>query len=133
MLYMKYKNLLNYREYFAYYYQELYSWVDAQEIDGVVHKGFPEYHQILLRFINDVYDSGLLLKSYKRVLSQTGVKDYDLLIQNADETVLRAILTHYVRDEHSNAGLWGRGVRKMCFLRILDRLEELLYMNAVAA
>ena len=130
---MKYKNLLRYREYFAYYYKELYCWVDTKEVDGIVYKGFPQYHQVLLRFINDVYDSGLLIKDYKSLLEQKGVKDVDTLINDADMPTLRAVLTYYVREEHKNTGLWGRGVRKMCFLRMLDRLEELMLDGALAA
>ena len=44
----------------------------------------------------------------------------------------RALLTYYVRGEHYNPGLWGRGVYKRCFLRILDRLEELSHMRTHA-
>ncbi len=116
------KKLMDYRWDFAVNYHSLYSWVDTAEHDGVVYPGYPVYSRTLLRFINDVYDSGLLLPNYEAVLKNSGAKDVDTLINTADITLLRAILTYYVRGEHNNNGLWGRGVRKNCFLRILDRL-----------
>lgn len=120
------KMLKNYRWDFAVNYDSLYRWVDTYEEDGIIYPGYPLYSRNLLRFINDVYDSGLLLSNYEELLKTSGAKDVDTLINTADITLLRAILTYYVRGEHSNNGLWGRGVRKKCFLRIIDRLLVLL-------
>ena len=130
---MTVEKLLSYRDSFAYDYADMYRWVDTAEVDGVIYPGYPEYHKTVFGFINDVYDSGLLIKDYKSLLDQKGVRDVDTLINDADMPTLRAVLTYYVREEHKNTGLWGRGVRKMCFLRMLDRLEELLENERHAA
>lgn len=117
--------LLDYRKYFSGCESQLYRWVDTRETDGIIIPGHPQYDTALVRFINEVYDSGLLLDNYEEVLDRQRVSDVDMLINGADMNLLRAILTYYVRGEHSQTGLWGRGVRKKCFLRILNRLSDL--------
>ncbi|MBR3751266.1 MAG: hypothetical protein IKK58_05780 [Clostridia bacterium] len=130
---MMIERLLSYRDSFAYDYEDMYRWVDTYEEDGIIYPGYPEYDKTVFGFINDVYDSGLLIRDYSSVLDRKGVRDVDTLINDADMLTLRAVLSYYVRGEHKKVGLWGRGVRKMCFLRMLDRLEELVRDGAVAA
>lgn len=122
---MKIKQLLRYRGCFARQYDQLYRWEETKEVDGIIIPGHPVYDAVLLRFINEIYDSGLLLGNYMEILSQSGLQDFDLLIGTGDMRAIRALLTYYVRREHTENGLWGRAVRKKCFLRILDRLAEI--------
>lgn len=124
--------LLYYREILASRQDSLYRWVDTHTEDGIIILGYPVYSRTLLRFINAVYDSGLLLGEYEEVIAEYEAPDIDLLIAGADMRLARALLTYYVRGEHYNPGLWGRGVYKRCFLRILDRLEELSHMHTHA-
>lgn len=62
--------LLYYREILASRQDSLYRWVDTHTEDGIIILGYPVYSRTLLRFINAVYDSGLLLGEYEEVIAE---------------------------------------------------------------
>ncbi len=74
-------------------------------------------------FIQDVYDSGIMVVDY---LERIGEEDINLLIENADIELLRAVLTYLVREERFCYGTWKQSIKDKTFLRVLYRLQMLI-------
>jgi hypothetical protein len=124
----KYLKLLDYISYFEQKDFDFCTWQKPSETDDrVVEMGYPVYDEGIQRFIQEVYDSDLLMSNYSDYLDRNQI-DLGKMIVNitvADFQLLRAILTHSVRGERFCDGFWGQRIKDKTFLKILCRLREI--------
>ena len=84
------------------------------------------YDDRFLEFIDEVYQSDLMNVDYFTVLSEkANGSNYYPLIPTADQELLTAILTFFVRGEKFCDGTWASAIKQKEFLSILKRLKEL--------
>lgn len=128
MLVNNYEKLFGYLKYFENDNVEFYKWQSSKREDGVITMSYPVYDKKLREFIQDVYDSGILLNDYQSLISSeisTG-DDAIILINNTDNPEkLRALLTYFVRQERFSEGSWAEAANKRIFLSILLKLKSM--------
>ncbi|MCZ8537100.1 DUF6508 domain-containing protein [Paenisporosarcina quisquiliarum] len=128
MLGNNYENLFGYIKYFENDNLEFYKWQSTKREDGVITMSYPVYDKKLREFIQDVYDSGIMLNDYQSLVSSdisTG-DDAIILINNTDNSEkLRALLTYFVRQERFSEGSWAEAANKRIFLSILLKLKSM--------
>jgi hypothetical protein len=123
----KYGKLLRYIPYFEDENIDVCKWITPEKReDGVFTMPYPQYDDQLLKFIQDIYETDLLIGNYLDFLREN-VKDEDYVsaIPNADIELLKAILTLTVRKERFCDGAWNGAFKEKIFLSILYRLKEL--------
>ena len=88
--------------------------------------GYFEYHDTIIKFIDDCYESDMLDSNYlgkiKRYKSEN--KDLKDLIEDADIDLLKSILTFYIRGERFCDGMIASSFEDEIFRRILSRLSN---------
>lgn len=95
--------------------------------DGVITMPYPIYDKRIVDFINKIYETNLLDPNYLETIKSyrgCAAEELEDAIDGADQKLLMAILTYYVRQERFCEGLWGWAVTNKVFLRILHRLQE---------
>ncbi len=89
---------------------------------------YPKYDSKLRKFIQAVYDSGIMMDDYMNYLKDKIGSSSDIIsvIQNTKEfDILRAVLTYFVRQERFQDGLWGQAAEDKIFLTILLKMRDL--------
>lgn len=106
------------------------SWVNSNDqADDPFYMAYPVYDRTFVEFVDDLYETDILLGNYNEIVAELGLTDEDdlaLVIDEADMDVVRAILTYFIRQERFHDGLWGEAVEKKVFLKVLKRLRELV-------
>lgn len=95
--------------------------------DGVITMPYPIYDKRIVNFINKIYETNLLDPNYMETIKSYRGSATEALadaIEGADQKLLMAILSYYVRQERFSDGLWGWAATNKVFLRILLRLRE---------
>jgi hypothetical protein len=124
----EYFTKITYISYFENDKNQFYTWTQAKESEnGVIQLGYPAYEERFMAFVKDVSESGLLSKHYLDILKKRISKDAKLkdFIDIADEELLYAIFTYYIRQERFCDGLWAKAIKEKVFLKILLRLQML--------
>ncbi len=125
----QYDKVLSYIDYFCTAGEEVGTWVFNPPDFPYVN-----YSSEMLSFIDEVYKTDLIDTEYLPYLESIFPRDAKLAdyIKNADSRLLRAILTYYVRQERFQEGLWMVAVQNGIFLKILNRLHDLLIIRVIA-
>lgn len=92
---------------------------------------FPVYSDELTRFIHVAENTIFWLYDYMQILEKSHLEVSNRLVEaisTADEELLGAILTAYIRQKRFCDGLIASAVEDRVFYRIMCRFEE-LYMN----
>lgn len=128
-----YKKLFEYISYFDDGNIEFCKWQSSEKNEnGVYNISYPIYDERLQEFIQVVYDSGLLINDYMSLLKNKFGTNNDVIhvINNTEDIdILRAVLTHFVRQERFHDGLWGRACEDKTFLNILLKMQKILILN----
>ena len=90
---------------------------------------YPVYDETLNEFIQEVYKTNIMCNNYDEVIHSRGLDNEEEIkssIDAADIELIKAILTGYVRQERFCDGLWASAVEDKTFLKILQRLRQLI-------
>lgn len=128
MLVNNYEKLFGYIKYFENDNVDFYRWQSSKREDGVITMSYPVYDKKLREFIQDVYESGIMLNDYQSLI-RSDISTGDeaiMLINNTDNPdMLRALLTYFVRQERFSEGSWAEAANKRIFLSILLKLKSM--------
>ncbi|MCC8179335.1 MAG: DUF6508 domain-containing protein [Planctomycetes bacterium] len=89
---------------------------------------YPNYDREVGDFIKELRTLGILECNYLGILRDNGIltiKDFPERIESADETLLCAMLTGYVRQERFGDGLIASGIEDGTIAKILRQLQAL--------
>lgn len=101
---------------------------DDRSSDGIITLPYPIYDERVEAFIKTVYECDLLNRDYFETIKSYGIctaKELGNAINDADNRLVIALLTYYVRQERFCDGLWGKAIEEKIFLRLIKRLFEL--------
>jgi len=133
MIENNYEKLFEYISYFNNDSIQFCQWEGTRKSENdEFTMSYPVYDDELTEFIQDVYDSGIMMENYLDYLqSKFGSNnDMNTIIPKADFETLRALLTYLVRQERFCNGMWGAAAEDKRFLNILLRLKT--YVDEVA-
>ncbi len=110
--------------------ESVVSWVNGgDQNDDPFYLTYPVYDRTFVEFVDELYETDLLLENYNEIIMELGLtdeRDLALVIDEADMDVVRAILTYFIRQERFQDGLWAEAVEQRVFLNVLKRLRELI-------
>jgi hypothetical protein len=88
---------------------------------------YPIYTQKFKEFIDAIYDACLVDEDYSLSLSKLGLYQDNIQerIEKAEYCDIKILLTHIIRGERFQDGLWVHASRNHLFTKILQRLQEL--------
>jgi hypothetical protein len=97
---------------------------DKQSFYNTTDK-YIEYDKTVDMFIKDCYNSNMMDTEYMSRLEGYIEKGIDLksLIEKADTSILKAILTFYIRGERFSEGMVANAIDKKIFVTILKKLN----------
>lgn len=104
-------------------------WTESQwDEDGVFSMPCPVYDQEFMSFLGDFWGSSLETRDYMKIIKDRigNLSELESYIEGADYELLGAIFTAVVRQERFGDGIWQIAAEDGVFLRILDRLGELV-------
>lgn len=96
--------------------------------DGIITIPFPVYNIKIDEFINDVYKTNLMTNNYLGYIKEKVPENstFEDIIETADLSLCKAILTDYIRKERFCDGVWADAVKNKVFLRLLMRIKDLI-------
>jgi ADP-ribosylglycohydrolase len=110
--------------------ESVYHWGGGEKLgEKQFTMPYPVYDENLKEFIQDIYNTSIMCDNYPEVIHNRGLdneEDMKNSIDDADLELIKAILTGYVRQERFCDGLWATAVEDKVFLKILQRLRQLL-------
>lgn len=123
------KKIFNYISYFSDDTVQFCKWQHSErQEDDDFTLGYPVYDDRLSEFIQDIYDSGIMVGNYMEVTEGIFSSNGKVIeiIKNLDNfETARAILTYYVRQDRFSEGSLGRAAENKILLNILLKLKEL--------
>lgn len=89
------------------------------------------YRNPIVGFVEDAYKDNILEPKYIEIMDTeaNGVTELEVLIYGLEQAsyhLTMAVLTCIIRQEQYCSGLWEIATREKWFLKILQRLEELM-------
>ena len=105
------------------------NWEDGEsDADGIITIPFPVYNIKIDEFIKDVYKTNLMTNNYLDYIKEKVPENstFEDIIETADLTLCKAILTYYIRQERFCDGTWADAVKNKVFLRLLMRIKDLI-------
>lgn len=126
-LLIAYKDILLKKEDKTYYQWDGEGKKEEEE-DHDTSFAYPVYDEQIMAFLTTIQNTCYWSTHYIKILESYGVKismDLTETISKADDVLLGAILTAYIRKERFNDGLIASAIRHQVFHKILTRLEEL--------
>ena len=95
--------------------------------DKTYSRPYYDYDQRLIEFMDELAESEYVDYNYVSTIEKYGLTMSDRLvseIDTANEELLKAILTCYMRQERFCDGIWKEAVENKIFLKALIRLQE---------
>lgn len=127
------EEMLTYLPYFENLEEDKISKVVTEELEegGTMPVDVMLYRSPLLGFIEDTYVANVLLQNYMEImnLEATGEIELEELVygvETASYELTMAILTCIIVQEKFAKGLWHIAAKEGWFLKILQRLQELM-------
>lgn len=109
--------------------KEVIRWSGSKkDAAGTLTLSYPIYDQQVLDFIKICSGADLLDHHYLETIKLYGAsmeEGQEDTIRCADQRLVAAILTYYVRQERFCDGLWAIAIKNKVFLHLLNRLLEL--------
>lgn len=119
------EEIVKYINYFNSKDTKFYEYKAGEVKDGIFHMGYIHYDEGIQDFMEFFHDSDLVDSNYNSNLEKyrANVESIEQLIDDADEDLLKSILTYYVRKEHFCDGAWAEAIEERIFVRILEKLN----------
>lgn len=89
-------------------------------------KGYLHYHEMVDMFINDFYNSNMMDTEYEKHLEEFLNEETLLseLIKTSDISLIKSVLTYYIRGERFCEGMIAKGIENNIFRIAINKLEE---------
>ncbi len=127
------EEMLTYLPYFENLEEDKICKVVTEELaeDGTMPVEHLLYRSPLLGFIEDTYVANVLLKNYAEIMNLEAMGEIELEVlvyglEQASYELTMAVLTCIIVQEKYAKGMWQIAAKEGWFLKVLQRLEELM-------
>ena len=123
------EKIKDYIEYFKNKNNIFYRYIKGAEKDSVIYMGSIDYSPKVNEFINFFYNSDLVDYDYATNIEKCCIdcKKIHELIYDADMSLLKSILTYYIRQERFCDGIIAMAIDNNVFENILEKI--LIYLS----